>query len=156
LESLPIPTLTEAARRFLAHGALRLSCGHAGFAELWREQVHGLVGWPAMVDPDARWTLRAAMDAVVADAYGLAPIQYASILANFSHRSRPDAARLCLSALDALQAEGVEAFCRNRDEYHAVPLVLARAAPPDQRCRRGDARHGGSPSARKSANGPAT
>jgi hypothetical protein len=54
------------------------------------------------------------MDAVVATAYGLDRSQYEAVLASFSHRSRPDAARLCLSAIDVLQAEGVEAFCRSQ------------------------------------------
>jgi hypothetical protein len=113
LDALPVPLFGEAARAFLAHGALRLSCNHAGYATLWRGQC-GRSGGPATEHTDARWRLRAAMDAVVATAYGLDRSQYEAVLASFSHRSRPDAARSCLSAIDVLQAEGVEAFCRSQ------------------------------------------
>jgi hypothetical protein len=120
LDALPVPRFSDTARRFLAHGALRLSCNHAGYASLWRAQLRGLPERAAMQDPAARWGLRAAMDAVVARSYGLDRFQYENLLASFSHSSRPDAARLCLSAADVLQAKGVEAFCRRHDPLHAV------------------------------------
>jgi len=130
LDALPVPHFSDTVRAFLAHGALRLSCNHTEYIALWREQVCSRSTWAAMPDPDLRLGLRAAMDAVVAHACRLDPMQYEGLLANFSHRSRPDAARLCLSAFDRLQAEGVEAFCRKRDPYHAVPIVLTPAEKP--------------------------
>ncbi len=134
LEPMPIPQFRGDAQRFLIHSALRLSCNDPGFAGLWREQLVGRTDWQAMEDPDGRWALRTEMDAVVAAGYGLDRSHYARVLDSFSHRSRPDAARLCLSALDALQAEGLHAFCRDRDEYHAIPVVRGPAIPVSNHC----------------------
>jgi hypothetical protein len=134
LEPVPIPRFSSAARKFLAHSALRLSCNDAGYAALWREQFVGMTDWQAMEDPDQRRCLRAGMDAVVAAAYGLDRSQYEHILHSFSHRSRPDAAQKCLLETDSLRAEGIETFCRDRDEYHAIPLVRTPAVPISDHC----------------------
>jgi hypothetical protein len=40
LDALPVPRFNDAGRHFLAHAALRLSCNHAGYAALWREQLN--------------------------------------------------------------------------------------------------------------------
>ena len=120
LEALPVPRFSEAARRFLAHAALRLSCTHAGYADLWREQVGGRSAIPGP-------GLRAGIDAVVADAYGLDRAQYDHLLRGFSHRSRTDGATLCLSAFDEVKARGLDGFCRKNDPYRDVPLVVTRA-----------------------------
>ena len=39
LEACPVCDLSAHAARFLAHGALRLSCNHAAYAPLWHEQL---------------------------------------------------------------------------------------------------------------------
>lgn len=78
LDTLPVPSFSDPARRFLAQGARRLSCGPP--------------------DPE----LRAGVDAVVAKAYGLDRDQYEHVLRGFSHRSDPDAASRCLAAFDRL------------------------------------------------------
>ena len=96
LEGLPVPGFTKAAQQFLAHSVLRLSCNDGDFASLWREQLDGRKHWQALENSDERWGVRAAMDAVVAEAYRLDRRQYQDVLASFNHRSRPDA-RLSLS-----------------------------------------------------------
>jgi hypothetical protein len=80
-------------------------------------------------DAAGRWRVRAAMDAVVAQAYGLERAQYERILSGFSHKSFPAAAALCVAAFDELAVQGLVAFCRDRDPYHDVPAVSAIARP---------------------------
>jgi hypothetical protein len=126
LDAQPVPRFSDAARRFLAHVALRLSCSHAGFDRLWDEQ---LGSEPRRRVPQDHWLLRAQIDAVVADAYGLARAGYAHLLASFSHRSRSDAALLCLSAFDALLADGAVAAYQRHDPYWRLPLLEAPAMP---------------------------
>src|SRR5262249_40267855 len=84
LENLPL----------LSHVALRLSSNHSGYAPLWREQVGDAwrepkppFTWPVLATDDERWAVRAAIDAVVADTYGLNRDQYAHVLSTFSHKS---------------------------------------------------------------------
>src|SRR5213076_2362571 len=93
LRSLPWPSLDREAK-FLAHTTLRLTCNHAGYAPLWREQLGvawreaGTAStWPVLSGDDVRWAVRAAIDAVVAHAYGLTRDQYAHVLSTFSHSS---------------------------------------------------------------------
>ncbi|WP_129676536.1 hypothetical protein [Candidatus Chloroploca sp. Khr17] len=133
---LPVPRalLTPETRhltpaRFLAHSALRLTCNHAGYAALWREQVgeawreeRAPFDWPVLKDDDARWAVRAAIDAVVAEAYGLSREQYAHVLSTFSHKSYPQAPERCLAAFDELKALGLEAFTKQHDPYWDIPL----------------------------------
>ena len=134
LESCPVCELDPAAYRFMAHGALRLSCGHAGYARLWDEQLgstwrEGRAGpvWPVIRETEARWELRAAMDAVVAQAFGLDREQYARVLGSFSHRSLPEAASLCLAAFDRLAASGLKVFAQSADPYWDVSLPAEQA-----------------------------
>jgi hypothetical protein len=103
LDGLPVPRFTESQQRFLAHAALRLSCNHAGYAALWREQT----GKRALPSSNQR-ILRARIDAVVAEAYGLNRDSYRHVLDAFSHRSDPEAAARCLDAFDALQVHGIQ------------------------------------------------
>jgi hypothetical protein len=124
LDALPVPRFSEAARRFLAHGALLLSCGHAGYDALWREQVGG-----GRRGPIARQALRAQIDAVVADAYGLDWDGYAQVLNSFSHRSDSEASARCLAQFEAVRAHGVDAFCQRHDPYRHVAPVAAKAEP---------------------------
>lgn len=117
------------AKPFLAHAALRLSANHAGYEPLWREQLGeawreaGLAWtWPALSGDDARWAVRAAIDAVVAAAYGLTREQYTHVLSTFSHASYRKAPDLCLAAFDELKDMGLNAFARKHDPYADVPL----------------------------------
>ena len=123
LDALPVPRFDAAACRFLAHAALVLSCNHAGYARLWREQADGRCG------QNATGTLRAWIDATVANGYGLGRDQYDHVLRSFGHRSHPDAPALCLTAFDELQALGAVTFWRQHDPIAGVPRVTARAEP---------------------------
>jgi len=118
-----------AVRPFLAHSALRLTCNHAGYAPLWRDQLGEAwreagtaLTWPVLSGDNARWAVRAAIDAAVAQAYGLTRDQYAHVLSTFSHSSYKDAPRLCLAAFDELQSLGLEAFTKKHDPYWDIPL----------------------------------
>lgn len=128
LRALPWPSV-ESATKVLAHSALRLTCNHAGYAPLWREQLGeawreagAAFTWPVVSGDAARWTVRAAIDAVVAHAYGLTRDQYAHVLSTFSHASYPDAPRQCLAAFDELQSLGLDAFTKKHDPYWDIPL----------------------------------
>jgi hypothetical protein len=140
IDGCPIPKLEtqpEALRRLLAHNALRLSCNHAGYAPLWQEQLGGewrefakkKQTWPVLQGDDSRWTVRAATDAVVANAYGLPRDYYEHVLASFSHRSYPKARELCLAAFDELKKLGIDAFCKKHDPYWDIPLVTRFPEP---------------------------
>jgi len=129
LARLPFPDLLPAGRLFLAHSALRLTCNHAGYAPLWTEQLGDTWReptpthtWPVLAGDDARWAVRAAIDAVVADAYGLDRAQYEHVLSTFSHRSYPKAPEPCLAAFDELKAIGLDAFTKKHDPYWDIPL----------------------------------
>ena len=133
---LPISLFYSEATRFpkqetpfLAHSALRLTCNHASYEPLWREQVGDVwrediqpFTWPVLADDDARWRMRAAIDAVVADAYGLNREQYAHVLSTFSHKSYLNAPKLCLAAFDELREIGLDAFTQKYDPYWDIPL----------------------------------
>lgn len=115
---------------FVAHEALRLTCNHAGYEPLWREQLGDVwrepgkrpFSWPILESDDERWAVRAAIDAVVADAYGLSREQYEHVLSTFSHASYPAAPELCLARFDELQQIGLDAFTKKYDPYHDMPL----------------------------------
>jgi hypothetical protein len=62
---------------------------------------------------DERWAVRAAIDAVVADAYGLSRDQYAHVLSTFSHASYSKAPELCLARFDELKSIGIDAFTKS-------------------------------------------
>lgn len=128
INSLPVPSKIQNIA-LLPHAALRLTCNHAGYAPLWREQVgeawreeRAPFDWPVLAGDDARWAVRAAIDAVVAEAYGLSREQYAHVLSTFSHKSYPKAPELCLAAFDELKAIGLEAFTKKHDPYWDIPL----------------------------------
>src|SRR5262249_16195939 len=86
----------------------------------WREPSP-VSTWPVLAD-DTRWQVRAAIDAVVADAYGLSREQYRHVLSAFKHKANPKAPELCMAAFDELKQLGLEAFTRKHDPYHDVPL----------------------------------
>ena len=129
LNGCPFPSIDDRIQSFLSHAALRLSCNHAGYADLWAEQVgHAWreptphETWPVLGHVDERWRIRAAIDAVVAYAYGLPRSQYEHLLAAFSHASYPKAPFLCLDAFDELQEIGIESFTKKYDPYWDIPL----------------------------------
>jgi hypothetical protein len=124
LDALPVPRFSAPVRRFLAHGALRLSCTHAGYAALWREQLGDEPCIPVVAAE-----LRAQIDAVVADAYGLDKPGYEQVLHGFSHRSDPTASSRCMAAFAAVRAGGVDAYCRRHDPYQRLGLVTTKAEP---------------------------
>jgi len=125
---LPSSDSSSGLNRFLAHSALRLTCNHAGYAPLWREQLSDAwrepkppFTWPVLATDDERWEVLAVVDAVVADAYGLDRDQYAHVLSTFSHTSYPKAPELCLAKFDELKKIGLEAFTKAHDPYWDIP-----------------------------------
>jgi hypothetical protein len=122
LDALPVPRFSEAACCFLAHAALVLSCNHAGYAALWREQGRGEI---VRGEPES---LRAQIDATVASGYGLSRDQYGHVLRGFSHRSHPDAPSLCLAAFDELGALGALRFWKRHGRIGGVPIVAGAAS----------------------------
>jgi hypothetical protein len=120
----------EGLNTFLAHSSLRLTCSHAGYEKLWREQLgdnwkesgKGVLTWPVLTGDDKRWEVRAAIDAAVAAAYGLSRKQYKHVLSTFNHSSYPKAPQLCLTAFDELKKIGLEKFCKKHDPYWDIPL----------------------------------
>lgn len=131
---LPVPKCR--CQRLLARSALRLTCNHSGYAPLWREQLGDVwrekrepFTWPVLEGDDERWQVRAAIDAVVADAYGLNREQYEHVLSTFSHRSYPKAPTLCLAKFDELKTIGLEEFTRKYDPYWDIPLVETLPKP---------------------------
>ncbi|BDA73998.1 unknown protein [Calothrix sp. PCC 7716] len=132
LNSTPIPifkTRPQNSYIFLTHSALRLTCNHIGYFPLWQEQLGETwrepkpsFTFPVLATDDERWQVRAAIDAVVADAYGLNREQYTHILSTFSHKSYPKAPQLCLACFDELQSIGIEAFTKKYNPYWDIPL----------------------------------
>ena len=122
----------------LAHQSLRLICNHTGYAPLWREQLGNSwrepappFTWPVLAGDDARWAVRVAIDAVVAQAYGLDREQYAHVLSTFSHKSYPKAPALCLARFDELAEIGLDTLTRKWDPYWDVPLNEKLPEPVD-------------------------
>lgn len=135
LEDTPAPEV-DLRIPLLVHGALRLSCVTDEFQSLWTEQIGNewreptrRPGSPVLEGVDQRWAVRAAIDAVVADAYGLDRPQYEHVLASFSHKSYPDAPKRCLEAYDELKRLGLARFCKKHDPYFDIPLVEALPKP---------------------------
>lgn len=128
IERLPFVCRSD-ERAFLVHGALRLVASHEGFERLWREEL-GVAwrerrepfSWPVLAGDEERWQIRASMDAVVADAYGLSREQYARVLSAFSHDSYRRAPELCLARFDELRAVGLRGFTAKYDPYWDIPL----------------------------------
>ena len=128
---------TETIRDFLTHGALRLTCNHFGYGPLWKEQLGEAwrengkepQTWPVLVGEKERWGVRAAIDAVVAQAYGLSREQYRQILSTFSHTSYKKAPEHCLESFDELKRIGFQAFAKKHDPYWDVPLSETLSKP---------------------------
>jgi hypothetical protein len=71
---------------------------------------------------DERWAVRAAIYAVVADAYGLSRDQYADVLSTFSRARYKKAPELCLACFNELKSIGLDAFTKKHDPYSDIPL----------------------------------
>jgi hypothetical protein len=128
LNGCPAPSLSKAAFRFLAHGSLRLTCRHAGYARLWQEQLGpGHPFEPEFAGAEEAATLRAAMDAVVARGYGLERDDYHHILTGFSHRPDPATPQRCADAFDLLMKCGVRTFYQRYDPFSSTPLLEAKS-----------------------------
>jgi hypothetical protein len=96
---------------------------------LWQEQVGdawreatSVPTWPVLASGNARWEVRAAIDAVVAHSFSLSREQYAHILSTFSHTSYRKAPQLCLDKFDEFASVGQIAFTRKYDPYWDIPL----------------------------------
>jgi len=130
MRNVDAPKLSERQDVLLiAHCVLRLEAASSLFVPLWTEQLGDAWRepkprhtWPVLEGDDERWAVRAAIDAVVADAYGLDRAKYEHVLSTFSHRSYPKAPELCLAAFDELKAIGLEAFAKKHDPYWDIPL----------------------------------
>lgn len=81
----------------------------AGSGDTWHESTPPFT-WPVLAGDDARWAVHAAMNTVVAQAYGLNREQYIHVLSTFSHKSYPKAPALCLARFDELTEIGLEAL----------------------------------------------
>ena len=136
LNSSPVPAI-DGVEVFLAHSALRLTCNHAGYAPLWQEQLGDAWRepkpkhtWPVLETEAERWDVRAAIDAVVAQAYGLNREQYEHVLRSFDRASGPNPyTGICLEKWDELHRLGLDAFTRKYDPYHDIPLVETLPKP---------------------------
>ena len=114
----------------IVHSAIRLVSNNASFSPLWQDQLGGCwrengktpYGWPVLGTEKQRWLVRAVIEAVVADAYGLSRSQFSQILSNFKHTSYPKAPGLCLAMFDELKAIGLDAFTKKHDPYWDIPL----------------------------------
>src|ERR1035438_1222985 len=85
--------------------------------EAWREAGTAFT-WTVLSGNDARWAVRAAIDAVVAQAYGLTRDQYAHVLSTFSHSSFKNAPHQCLAA-----------FTKKHDSSWNIPLDATSPQP---------------------------
>lgn len=133
LFNLPLPwnQISTFNKVFLSQNCLRLICNHVGFAPLWNEQLGDNwrepnkkpFTWPVLATDEERWEVRSAIDAVVADAYGLNREQYEHVLHSFDRASGPNPyTGICLSKFDELKQIGLDAFTKKYDPYWDIPL----------------------------------
>ena len=128
LAPIPLPSLATRLP-MLAHSSLRLSCNHSGYALLWTEQLGDTWRepkqkhtWPALDNDEEQWPVRAAIDALVGEAYGFTREQYEHVLSSFSHKSYSKAPEMCLARFDELKSIGLDAFTKKHDPYWDIPL----------------------------------
>jgi hypothetical protein len=136
LEGLPWPFMAKGVKSFLAHSALCLSSNHSGYLPLWKEQIGDCLAdsllpqsWPAIDAANARLSIRSAIDAVIAQAFGLSRSCFEDILSTFGHRSCPSIPYLCLEAFDELEDIGLEDFIQRHDPYWEIPLKESLPQP---------------------------
>lgn len=128
LEALPIPRLAEDARRCLAHGALRLSCNHTAYRELWCQLLGEIwreggerLSFPALVGRD-RARVEAELDAVIAHLYGLSRDDYRTILEALPPLPATLPIEEQLALFDVLTEHGLEPALSKLDPYFDIPL----------------------------------
>ncbi len=129
INRVPLPKHNLNSKLFI-HNALRLLTNHAGYLRLWKSQIGNAwrefkkpkYNWPVLATDEERWKVRSAIDAAVAEAYGLNRNQYKHILSTFSHASYPKAPELCLARFDELKSMGIEEFTKKYDPYWDIPL----------------------------------
>jgi hypothetical protein len=138
MERVPWPAETEGRAKFTAHCALRLTCNHPGYRHLWQEQLAETwrepgkeqLSWPVLPTEAERWEARSAIDALVAQAYGLSREQYEHVLRSFDRASGPNPhTDICLAKFDELNLIGLDAFTRKYDPYWDIPLVETLPEP---------------------------
>lgn len=130
MEPIPTPELTVLHEQFIAHLTLQLTANHHGYATLWREQFGEGSNFPSVHGEEQRRGLRAAIDAIVAQAYGLERANYEYVLHSFDRASGTNPyTGICLEKWDELHAIGLEAFTRKHDPYHDIPLVETLPKP---------------------------
>lgn len=129
LNSIPFPKINSI--KFLSTNSLRLSSFNSGYEPLWREQLGDAwrepgknpFTWPVLETEEERWGVRSAIDAVVAEAYGLDRDQYEHILKSFDRASGPNPhTGICLEKFDELKKIGIDAYTKKYDPYHDIPL----------------------------------
>jgi len=132
------PVIAELLYTPLAvHSALRLICNHSGYAPLWEDQLvkkwregdKTPFTWPVLASDDERWSVRAAVDSMVANAYGLSRDHYHHVLCKFNHKSYPNAPTLCLAMFDEIKLIGLDAFTRRHDPYWDIPVNKSLPQP---------------------------
>ena len=136
LQNIPLPTVTPTIKTLLAHGALRLTSLHSGYAALWREQVGTLwretrerETWPALQTGELIMGLKAAIDAAVARSYGISERAYSQVLASFNHSAQPSFPVLCLERFAEFGRIGPEEYARKYDSYWDIPLNESLPVP---------------------------
>lgn len=131
LNPTPIIVLDNIISKFLCHSGARLVSNHDGFSQLfieqlassWHESGKDKFVWPVLASSVEKWNVRSAIDAVVADAYGLNSEQYKHILRSFDRASGPNPyTGICLAKYDELKQIGLEAFTKKYDPYWDIPL----------------------------------
>lgn len=132
---IPIPELIG-IEQFLTHAALRLVCNHAGYSELWEQQLGDIwretgsaFEWPAVGDASERNTVRSAVDAVIAHQYGLSRSQYEYLLSTFNHSANPEMPKKCLSNYDEYLIIKKVAYLTKHDRYSDIPLKREQSIP---------------------------
>jgi len=114
----------------VVHSSLRLISNHSGFITLWHEQLGETwrepnkkpFTWPIIDTEEKHCELSSAIDAVVAEAYGLNREQYIHVLSTFNHKTYPQAPELCLGKFDELKEIGLDTFTKKYDPYWDIPL----------------------------------
>lgn len=131
LKTSPIPNSFEQKMFYLFRMAIRLISNNLNFSPLWQEQLGDNwreknkkpFTWPVLATDEERWEVRSAIDAVVADAYGLNHEQYEHILHSFDSASGPNLyTDICLAKFDELKKIGLDKFTKKYDPYWDIPL----------------------------------
>jgi hypothetical protein len=129
LRDLPWPDLDASAEAFLAHAALRLSCNHGGYRELWIELMGDAwheggepYTWPVVAGDERRRDLGVAVEAVVARAYGLTGTQIDHIVKTGDPGRISGEPSGVADAFAEISQVGCRQFAQDHDPYHEVPL----------------------------------